>query len=257
MKRGDPGRLRTLIVDDERPARTRIRHLLSQEGDFEVVGEASDGYEAARLIEQLGPDLVFLDIRMPGKDGFEVLEAVESERRPWVVFVTAYDDHAVRAFQVFALDYLLKPFDEDRFRATLERVRRHLQLERDDELHRKLSHLLSEMRTHGEVPERLVVRSSGRVFFLPVDTIERIEAAGNYVLVCAEGREHLVRETLSGIAEKLDPVRFIRIHRSHLVNVAQIREVRASRDGTCSVVLANGRRLRVGRLYRERLEKLF
>ena len=150
MKRGDPGRLRTLIVDDERPARTRIRHLLSQEGDFEVVGEASDGNEAARLIEQLGPDLVFLDIRMPGKVGFEVLEAVESERRPWVVFVTAYDDHAVRAFEVFALDYLLKPFDEDRFRATLERVRRHLQLERDDELHRKLSHLLSEMRTHKE-----------------------------------------------------------------------------------------------------------
>lgn len=260
-------RIRAIIIDDEPLARERIRTLLREESDIEIAAECGDGRKAVAAIRRHAPDLVFLDVQMPELDGFGVLEAVGAERVPVVIFVTAYDKYALRAFDVHALDYLLKPFDRDRFHRALGRARAQLRGQRDS-ADRRLLALLDEVRgavapassrTSSGAPrrlERLVVKSAGRVFFLRTEEIDWIESAGNYVKMHAGRDAHLVRETMSALEAQLDPAAFVRIHRSTIVNLARIRELQPMFHGDYTVLLRDGRELTLSRNYRDRLEKL-
>jgi two-component system LytT family response regulator len=233
-------RLRALIADDEPLARTKIRTLLEREPDAEVAGECGSGPEAARLIHELDPNLVFLDIEMPELDGLSVLEGLGSRAAAAVIFVTAYDQYAVRAFEVKALDYLLKPIDRRRFQTALERARFHLRSSEP-----------------AESPlSRLLVRSGDRWLVLKVDDIDWVETADNYVKVHALGQTHLLRETLAHLHSRLDPARFLRIHRSTLVNVERIQSLYPLFHGDQMVVLHDGTELTLSRRYRHELEAL-
>ena len=251
-----PRKIRTLIVDDEPLARERMRSLVGVETDMELVGEASNGLEAVDAILGRSPDLVFLDVHMPKLDGFEVIETVGADRMPAVVFVTAYDQHALRAFEVQALDYLLKPFDGDRFQGTLRRVRRQMQTADTGELSQKLIALVRDLKS--ERPprtERLVVKSGGRLFFLRTDEIDWIEAAGNYVRLHVGTDGHLLRETMTSIESRLNAEIFFRIHRSHIVNVERIKELQPWFNGEYVVILRNGTKLTLSRGYRDRVQE--
>ncbi len=248
--------IRALIVDDEPLARERLRGLLGDEADVELVGEARDGVEAVDAILQHAPDLVFLDVHMPKLDGFEVIQTVGADRMPPVVFVTAYDQHALRAFEVQALDYLLKPFDGDRFQGALTRVRRHIDSTETGDISRRLLALVQSMQTPPRT-DRLVVKSSGRLFFLRTDEIDWIEAAGNYVRIHLGTESHLLRETMNSIEARLNPEMFFRIHRSHIVNIERIRELQPWFNGEYMVLLRTGMKLTLSRGYRDKLhEKL-
>ncbi|HJR40457.1 MAG TPA: LytTR family transcriptional regulator DNA-binding domain-containing protein [Gemmatimonadaceae bacterium] len=251
-------RIRTLIVDDEPLGRERLRTLLRGEPDVELVGECANGLEAVSHIDEQSPDLVFLDVQMPELDGFAVLESVGVERMPPTVFVTAYDQYALKAFEVHALDYLLKPFTRARFRKTLQRVRDHLRKQRTDasELSRQLIELLRDVRTDRQFLERLVVKSGGRVFFLRVDEIDWIEAAGNYLRLHVGQDVHLMRETMKGIETKLDPDRFVRIHRSIIVNTDRIRELQPWFHGEYVLILLDGTRLTSSRNFDDGLKRM-
>jgi len=249
--------LRALIVDDEPLARERVRTLLADESDVEVVGECADGGEAVAAIERLAPDLVLLDVQMPGVDGFEVLDAIPDARLPAVIFITAYDRYALRAFEVHALDYLLKPFDRERFGIALDRARRELARDEASEpVARRLLALLESIRAERRYPARLVVREAGRVFFLSVPEIDWIEAVGNYARIHVGKRSHLLRETMKSLERRLDPDRFVRLHRSRIANVERIRQLEANRRGDLVVVLADGTQLPSSRGYTERLRRL-
>ena len=248
-------KLRTLIVDDEPLARERLASLLSAEQDIEVVRQCRDGEEAVTAIQQLTPDLVFLDVQMPALNGFEVIEAVGAERMPLVIFVTAYDQHALRAFQVRALDYLLKPFDRDRFKEALQRARQHVQRDETGDLGRRLLALVKDLRRDQPKTDRLVVKSGGRLFFLRTDEIDWIEASGNYVRLHVGSASHLLRETMNSIEGRLDPEKFFRIHRSRIVNMERIQEMQPWLNGEYAVVLRNGTRLTLSRGYREKLQE--
>ena len=244
--------IRTVIVDDEPLARERLNDLLVPEPDIDVIGEAGTGAGAIDAIEQLRPDLVFLDVQMPGGDGFQVLEALDPRRTPTVVFVTAYDQYALRAFDVHALDYLLKPFDGERFRTTLERMRE--QLRGDLHVNERLLALVEELRVDQSRRDRLVVRDGGRVFFLRAADIDWVEAAGNYVSLHIGTRTHLLRETMAHMEKRLDSGTFARIHRSTIVNLDRIRELQPDFNGDHVVLLADGTKLALGRSYRDRLQ---
>lgn len=252
-------KIRTLVVDDEPVARERVVQLLRQQGDIELVGECANGLETVAAIEQLSPDLVFLDVQMPEMDGFEVMRALEAGRVPAVVFVTAYDEYAVRAFEVHALDYLLKPFSSIRFTATLAHARDQLHRDHAGELGRKLLTLAPTLweRPGGARPERLLVRSAGRVHFVRTADIEWCEAAGNYVRLHVGQESHLFRETMNTLETKLDPRHFVRIHRSTIVNVEQIEQLRSSLGGESTVLLRNGVKLTLSRGYRESFQERF
>jgi two-component system LytT family response regulator len=246
-------KLRAVIADDEPLARERIRSLLGSEPDVEVVRECRDGLEAVAAIEEERPDLVFLDVQMPELDGFGVIERIGVENAPVVVFVTAFDEYALQAFEVNAVDYLMKPFDRERFRKALARARSQVQRDKGGDLNRKLLALIQELKVpHGYV-ERVVVKSSGRIFFLKTDEIDWIEAAGNYIRVFAGTESHLLRETMNSFEQKLDPNRFIRIHRSTIVRIDRIAELQPLFHGDYLVVLQGGKRLTLSRGYRERL----
>ena len=244
--------IRTVIVDDEPLARERINALLGGESDFTVEGEAGDGPEAVRVIEGLRPDLVFLDAQMPGCDGFDVIASLDPDRAPFVVFVTAYDEFALRAFDVHALDYLLKPFDRERFGKTVDRVRDHFRA--GDAISSRLVSLIESVRDAPRRVDRLVVKDGGRVFFLRTSDIDRIEAAGNYVSVHTAAKNHLVRDTMGKMEERLDPATFIRIHRSTIVQIDRIRELQPDFNGDFAVLLEDGTRLSLGRSYRDRVQ---
>ena len=209
-------RLRAVIVDDEPLARERVRELLGEESDVEVVAECADGVEAVAAIRREDPDLVFLDVQMPEMDGFEVLDALDAETLPAVVFVTAYDRYALKAFDVHAVDYLLKPFDRARFRSALDRARLDL---RSDDAGRRILALVADLRRERRPQQRIVVKAAGRVFFLRPDEVDWMEAAGNYVRPHVGKEAYLVRETMKGLEERLDPDTFIRVHRSRIVNL--------------------------------------
>ena len=271
--------LRVLIVDDERLARERIRRMLRGEGDVEVVGECGDGPSAVRAVEEHAPDLLFLDVQMPGTDGFGVLDAIDPARMPVVVFVTAYDQYALRAFEVHALDYLVKPFNAERLRAALERARAHLLRGRDSHegrLLRLLEQVTAERRElelairrsggagGGGAPaaappppppfvDRLLIRARGRVFFVRVADVDWFETAGNYVRVHVGREAHLVRESLTSLVARLDPARFARVHRSAAVNLDRVKEMQPWFSGDYVVILHSGARLRMSRTYREQL----
>ena len=248
-------KIRTLVVDDETLARERVLTLLQQEVDIEVVGECSDGGQAVAAIQEQSPDLVFLDVQMPGCDGFEVLKHISPERMPTVIFVTAYDEYALRAFEVHALDYLLKPFGKDRFQQTLRHAREALEARRAGDLGRRLLAMVHDIKPEPQRLERLVVKSGGRVFFLRTDDIDWIEAAGNYVRLHLGLESHLFRETMNRMETRLDGRRFARIHRSRIVNTERIKELQPWFNGDHAVVLRDGTRLTLSRLYKDKLQQ--
>jgi len=245
--------LRALIVDDEPLARRRLRALLEGEDGVEIVGEAGDGAAAVAAVGQLRPDVMFLDVQMPGLDGFDVLAALAPSWCPAVVFVTAYDRYALRAFDVHAADYLLKPFDRRRLRSALARVRA-LTDGRTDVTARLLD-LLADVRA-GRPLERLVIKTPSRVYFVRVDEIDRIEAAGHYVAIHSGREEHLMRTTIREIASQLDPARFVRVHRSTIVNLDRVKELLPSFHGEYVIVLRDGTRVTSSRGYADRLRSI-
>jgi len=248
-------KIKTLIVDDEPLARERLASLLGNEADIEVVAQARDGEEAVAAIQDHAPQLVFLDVQMPNMNGFEVIDAVGAERMPLVIFVTAYDQHALKAFQVRALDYILKPFDRERFADALQRARRQIEREETGDLGRRLLALVKDLRRDQPRTDRLVVKSGGRLFFLRMDEIDWIEAAGNYVRLHVGTTSHLLRETMNAIEGRLDPEKFFRIHRSRIVNMERIQEMQPWLNGEYAVVLRTGTRLTLSRGYREKLQE--
>ncbi len=248
--------IRTLIVDDEPLARTRIRSLLEREPDIEVVGESGDGQQAVAMIQELQPDLLFLDVQMPALDGFAVLEAIDAERLPAVIFVTAYDRYAIRAFDVHALDYLLKPFDRERFPRALERARAQLQRDEKVAASEKLLALIEDVQSQKKPLQRLVIKAAGRVFFLRLEEIDWIEAAGNYVKLHVGAETHLLRETMNALEGRLNAEQFVRIHRSTIVNLDRIQELQPWFHGDYRVILHDGTQLTLSRGYRQKLQEL-
>lgn len=252
--------IRVLVVDDEDPARRKLIRFLQDEDGVMVVGEASDGASAAAAIREHEPELVFLDIRMPGGDGFEVVESLESVR-PRIVFATAHAEHAVRAFEVGAVDYLLKPFDRERFREALSRVRRRIREAGaslgDDELRRLVDAVRSVATDEtGRPPlRRILVEEDDRSFFLDASDISWIEAAGNYVRLHAGTGSHLIRSTLKRLAERLDPARFARVSRSAIVNLDRVDTIHDWSHGDRLLVLEDGTEVKVSRRYRDELER--
>jgi len=242
--------VRALVVDDEAPARRRLRAQLAAMPEVEVVGEAGDGPAAVESIRRLAPDVVFLDVQMPGMTGFEVIEAVGAEAMPAVVFVTAYDEFAVEAFEVEAVDYLLKPFKEDRLRRAL--LRATSRRERKD-VPEALERVLARLKPSGGHLRRLVVRSAERVVFVDLKDVLRLSAEGNYVKVHTPSGVHLVRETLASLEARLDPERFARVHRSEIVAIDAIKEVQPHFHGDAIVVLKDGQAVRLSRRYQDRL----
>ena len=246
-----PQPLRILIADDESPARRKLREYLDEEADIGEIAEAANGVEAQQLIASFQPNLVLLDIQMPGKTGFEVIETVGVEAMPAVIFVTAYDQYAIEAFEVQALDYLLKPFDRERFRKALARARQRLQArENNPEV---LTQLLKTMRQPQAYPGRIMVNQDGRLFFVKTVEIRYIAAAEKYVQLHAKSGKYLLRETMNHLEERLDPSQFVRIHRSHIVNIDRIREMHPGSHGDYVAILQDGEELIVSRRYRDRL----
>lgn len=249
--------IRVLIVDDEPIARRGIMRLLREEEDMDVIGECGDGATAAAAISTLAPDLVFLDVQMPELDGFAVIEAVGAHRMPAVIFVTAFDQHAVRAFDSQALDYVLKPIDPERFRRALQRARAHL-AHPDDGFVRRVA-LALEAIDRGEArryPSRLAIRSGGRVRLLDISEVHRIVAAGNHAEVHAGAQQHLMRETMTSLEARLDPQRFVRVSRAAIVSIDHVREVQPLFNGDFVVILKNGVQVTGSRRYRTALERL-
>jgi two-component system, LytTR family, response regulator len=253
-------RIRVVIVDDENPARRKVSRFLAAEEDFEIAGEAGTGLEAVRLIEAQRPDLVFLDVQMPGLDGFGVIESLKIQPLPQVIFITAYDHFALKAFEVHALDYLLKPFDQQRFQKVLVHVRR--QILRNDpsgpsDLSEKLNRLLEELNNRPKYAERLLVNADEKAFLLPVEKIDWIEAARTYVNLHVGRDSYTLRGTIEGLFQKLDPSKFLRANRSQIVNVASIRELHPWFHGEYRIILNDGTELSWRRRYLDRNSNLF
>ena len=248
-------RTKVVIADDEPLARERLKMLLGAEAGVDVVAECQNGTEAIDAIQDLRPDLVFLDVQMPGATGFEVIDAVGATKMPAVVFVTAYDRYALRAFDVHALDYLLKPFDRERFQQALVRARERLQHQNQGELERRLLELVQDLKHNPQRIDRFVVKSGGRVYFVRADEIDWVEAAGNYVKLHVGEETHLIRETMTAIESQLDPEVFFRIHRCHIVNIERVRELQPWFNGEYVICLTGGARLTLSRSYRERFQQ--
>jgi len=246
-------KIRTLIVDDEPLGRERIRTLLASDAGIEVIEECSDGRHAIAAIEGLKPDLVFLDVQMPEMNGFAVLDAIASDHMPAIIFVTAYDHYAVQAFEVHALDYLLKSFDRERFQAALQRAKGEIQRSKAGLLNERLAGLLEDLQAKQKRLTRLVVKSGGRIVFLRAEEIDWVEAADNYVRIHSGRESHLIRETLQSLESRLNPEKFLRIHRSTLVNLDRIRELLPIFHGDYLVKLNDGTELTLSRSYREKL----
>ena len=244
-------KIRALIVDDEPPARRKLRTFLEPDPEVEIVGEAASGAGAIEQIRALRPDLVFLDIQLGEIDGFGVLEALDGEPLPQVVFVTAYDEHAIRAFDVSAVDYLLKPFDVDRFADALTRAKQRLQTP-EGPFWQRVAQMLDEALERPKTG-RLMVKKRGRAVLLRTDDIGWIRAAGNYVELHVGDEEHLLRETLEGIRQRLSPSTFLRVHRSYLVHIDHIREIRPATHGDYRILTEDGREIPLSRRYRDRL----
>ena len=254
--------MRVVIVDDEELARRGIRTRLTRARDVEIVAECKNGREAIDAIRRFSPDLVFLDVQMPGKTGFDVIESIGGEIFPQVVFITAHDHYAIQAFDINALDYLLKPIDDDRFDLALRRARESMVRKNESSLGRRLASLLSEMspskNENATKPpaDRIVIRSGGRVVFVKISEIDWVEAAGDYVTLHTGKKSWLQRETITDLDKKLAPSGFKRIHRSTIVNLERISELRALDNGEYRVLLRDGTELKLSRNFRHSLESL-
>ena len=256
-------KISALIVDDEKPARQRLRDLLEKHPGVCVAGECASGAEAVGLIRAGSPELLFLDIQMPLLNGFDVIKQVGAALMPVTVFVTAYDAYAVRAFEASALDYLLKPYSDERFEQCLTRALTHVRTQRREEMSRRLISVLAQEHEGGKAAEpraaapyleRLLVKVGGRIIFLPTEDVDWIEAAGVYVQLHTGGRKYLHRASLTDLETALDPARFIRIHRSSIVNILSVRELHPHSHGDYTAVLKDGTRLKLSRSYRPKLE---
>lgn len=256
--------IRTIIVDDEPLGRSRIAALLEDEEDIDILAQCGDGAEAARVIEESGPDLLFLDVQIPEMTGFELLDSLDRSNPPVVIFVTAHDEFALRAFDVHALDYLLKPFDDDRFYRALDRAREHLRDHDAAALRRRLKDFLQETSEPQDGPAssgrrrltRIVVKDGDRILFLKVDDIDWIEAADYYAKIHVGPASYMIRETLANLEQQLDPERFVRIHRSSIVNLDRIQEMQPWFHGAFVVLLNDGTELRLSRSRRDHLQSL-
>ena len=250
--------IRALIVDDEPLARTGVQQLVEPLDDVTVAGEAADGPEAVRQIEAHDPDLVFLDVQMPEMDGLEVVQEVGVEDMPLTIFVTAYDQYALDAFEAHALDYLLKPIEEERFEEAMERARQQLQRVEADALSQQLRGVLREYTAEEEREsiERFTIRSRDRIYFVDVDDVQWIESEGDYVALHDGEDAHLVRKTMKELEEELDPGRFLRVHRSYIVNADYIEELRPLDHGTYQLRMASGTPLKTSRGYSENVDAL-
>ena len=249
-------KIRALIVDDEQLARQRVRLLLGEEPDVEILGESTDGFEAVDQIQATRPDLVFLDVQMPEMDGFEVLRRVAPASLPVVIFTTAYDQHALRAFEVNALDYLLKPFKPTRFKEAVQRARNLIANKQAGVAARGLLALLGQVPATAGQLTRLAVKTAGKISFVELDQIQAIEAAGKYAVVHVGKENHILRETMSSLESHLPPQRFLRISRSVIVNIDQIQELQPMFKGENLVVLKNGKSYPTTRPLREIQQKL-
>jgi two-component system LytT family response regulator len=250
--------LKVLIVDDEPLARRRLLSLLKDHADLEIAGECGTGRDAIATIRRSRPDIVFLDIHMPGMDGFEVIETIGIEKMPVVIFVTAYEKHALQAFDVNAIDYLLKPFDEKRLLVALKRARKQVGLRSKDSvsLDHRIMGAIADATNRGRYRARFAVKSAGRVYFVPVEEIDWIDASGKYVHIHAGKEEHLHRAAIGQIETELDPEHFARIHRSTIVNIKQIKELQPLFHGEYAVILKDGTELTLSRGYRRKLRAL-
>src|ERR1700733_7263019 len=249
--------VRTVIADDERLARQKLLILLESEPQVKVVAECQDGRQAVSAIRSFRPDMLLLDIQMPDLDGFQVLSEISAEEMPVVIFTSAYDQYAIRAFEANALDYLLKPFDQDRLHHAVERARSELYKSRNSEITHRILSLLSQVRSTtlpaSQRNNRLVIKVNGRVVFLDLARIDWVEAAANYVRLNVGKESYVLRETLGGISERLDAKQFVRIHRSMIVNISKIKELIPVNSGEYVVVLKSGKELSCSRGYRSGL----
>jgi two-component system, LytTR family, response regulator len=265
-----PSPFRIVIVDDEPVARQRLRRLLTREQGIDIVAECANGREAVSAVATHAPDLLVLDVQMPELDGFGVLAALPSDQLPLVIFVTAFDHHAVRAFDVHAVDYVLKPIEPDRLREAVSRARREHSRAEVAQQHARLRDLLGSFapvaplvkqpaepaRTDGRMVERFLVKANGRMFFVNTPDVDWIEADGNYVRLHVGAASHMIRETIAAVERSLPPSRFARIHRSAIVNLDRVVEMRQWSSGDYIVILANGVRLKLSRTYRQNIETL-
>jgi two-component system LytT family response regulator len=257
--------IRAMIVDDEPLARGTLRLLLSEDAEVEIVAEAGSGAEAVALIGKHAPDLLFLDIQMPGMSGFDVLEKIDTTSIPAIIFVTAFDQYALRAFEVHALDYLLKPFDDARFEKALRQAKAQIEQREINKLSQKLFSLLEDRDGRQDEPRavdrsryltRLMIKSASRIFFLKVEEIDWIGAEDYYVKLHFGRKSHLLRETMNDLEAKLDPDKFLRIHRSSIVNLDRVKEMHAHFNGDYVVILHDGTELKLSRSRREQLQAL-
>jgi two-component system, LytTR family, response regulator len=256
MNAPTPDRIHVLVADDELPARQRLVDLLRRDDQVASVSEAADGQTAVEMIQRQNPDLLFLDVQMPELDGLAVIDAIGAVEMPLTVFVTAFDQHAIRAFEANALDYLLKPFSDERFEATMCRAKARLDERSMKEFGQRVMKMVSAAPASPERRlDRLVVKAAGTTRFVRVIDIDWIEAAGVYVTLHVGGKELLYRAALNDLAEKLDPRRFVRVHRSALINIESVLQLEPISHGEFEAVLKNGSRTRVSRTYRVQLEK--
>jgi two-component system LytT family response regulator len=247
------------IADDEPLARERIESMLQGRKNYELVVSCADGPEAVAALRNHKLDLFFLDVRMPGLDGFQVLETLSGESVPLVVFVTAFDDYALRAFEVSALDYLLKPFDRSRFDTTLARVEERLASHRKGAMSTELKEFLATLHHHAgasQYAERFPVKAGGDIYFIRAEDVDWIDSAGNYVVLHAAGKKHMIRETIKAVEARLDPRKFIRVHRSAIINVDKLRKLQPYFHGEYVVTLSDGTTLNSSRGYSDRLRAL-
>ena len=257
MKTETADLLRVLIVDDEPLARELLRTMLASEDDVEIVGECGDGESAVDSILNLAPDLVFLDVQMPEFDGFGVLSRIPPDRLPAVIFATAFDHYAIRAFEVHALDYLLKPFDDERLASSLRHARLRLtRRESQDDVTERLRALLEGVQSRTRYLERIVVKEEGRIFFLPVESVDWFEADGKNIRVHVGPEAHTIRDGMYRLESELDPAAFLRVSRSAIVNIDRIRELRSGFQGDYLGVLRSGKQIPTTRMYREGIQGL-
>ena len=249
--------IRVLLVDDEPLAREMLREMLKGDPQVAIVGESCNGREALEAIRSHSPDLVFLDVQMPEVGGFEVLSSLGKEEIPHVIFITAYDQYAVRAFEVQALDYLLKPFDQERFDVSWQRARAQVIRDRNGvrDMDQRILALLEELKAGKSYLERLVIKTGGRIYFLETAEIDWIEAEGNYVSVHSAKKSHLLRETISSLESQLDPRKFVRIHRSSIVRLDFIKELQPWFHGEYRIILQDGTQLTLSRNHRDKLQE--
>ena len=248
--------IRALIVDDEPLARKFIRRMLKDDREIEIAGEASNGKEAVAMIRKHEPDVVFLDVQMPEMNGFAVLESIQTDKLPEIIFTTAYEQYAIRAFELHALDYLLKPFDQARFKDAIKHAKERFRSERQQDGRAQIGALLESIRNKTEHLERIVIKSGGRITFLNTNEINWIEADDKYVHLHTDKTKPMVRQTLSAMEAQLDPKKFRRIHRSSIVNVERIKELQPLFNGEHSVHLTDGTKLTLSRNYKDKLFEL-